>query len=55
MVGGHHYVAASKAALGMMGREVGAPRPPRLPSTPEYQAQIRQVLEDLDLIPVPVT
>jgi 4-hydroxy-tetrahydrodipicolinate synthase len=55
MVGGHHYVAASKAALGMMGRKVGAPRPPRLPSTPEYQAQIRQVLEDLDLIPVPVT
>lgn len=53
MVGGHHYVAASKAALGMMGRGVGAPRPPRLPSPPAYQAQIRKVLEDLDLLPCP--
>jgi 4-hydroxy-tetrahydrodipicolinate synthase len=50
MVGGHHYVAASKAALGMMGRDVGAPRPPRLPSTPETQAHIRQVLDRLGLI-----
>lgn len=54
LVGGHHYVAASKAALGMMGRDVGAPRPPRLPSTPEYQARIRQVLDDLGLVPCPV-
>ena len=53
LVGGHHYVAASKAALGMMGRGVGAPRAPRLPSTPAYQAQIRQVLQALDLIPRP--
>lgn len=30
-VGGHRYVAASKAGLGMMGRPVGPPRPPRLP------------------------
>lgn len=50
MVGGHHYVAASKAALGMMGQDVGDPRAPRLPSTPEYQAHIRQVLGDLGLI-----
>lgn len=50
MVGGHHYVAASKAALAMMGRDVGHPRPPRLPSTPEYQAQIRQVLDRLGLL-----
>jgi 4-hydroxy-tetrahydrodipicolinate synthase len=55
MVGGHHYVSASKAALGMMGHGVGAPRPPRLPSPPAYQAQIRQVLDDLDLIPCPAT
>ncbi len=30
-VGGHRYVAASKAGLGMMGLAVGAPRAPRLP------------------------
>lgn len=53
LVGGNHYVAATKAALGMMGQSVGEPRPPRLPSTPAYQAQIRQVLLDLDLIPRP--
>ncbi|MEM7696645.1 MAG: dihydrodipicolinate synthase family protein [Pseudomonadota bacterium] len=31
MVGGHRYVAATKAALTLMGQQVGAPRPPRLP------------------------
>ena len=30
-VGGHRYVSATKAGLGMMGLEVGQPRPPRLP------------------------
>lgn len=30
-VGGHRYVSATKAALAMMGRPVGPPRPPRLP------------------------
>jgi 4-hydroxy-tetrahydrodipicolinate synthase len=30
-VGGHRYVAATKAALGMMGLPVGRPRAPRLP------------------------
>lgn len=50
MVGGHHYVAASKAALGMMGQDVGNPRAPRLPSTPDYQTHIRQVLGDLGLL-----
>jgi 4-hydroxy-tetrahydrodipicolinate synthase len=50
MVGGHHYVAASKAALAMMGQDVGAPRPPRLPSPAEYQAHIRQVLDRLGLL-----
>ncbi|QCO19566.1 4-hydroxy-tetrahydrodipicolinate synthase (plasmid) [Azospirillum brasilense] len=30
-VGGHRYVAASKAGLGMMGLAVGEPRAPRLP------------------------
>lgn len=50
MVGGHHYVAASKAALAMMGHDVGDPRPPRLPSPPEYKAHIRQVLDRLGLL-----
>lgn len=30
-VGGHRYVAATKAGFGLMGRPVGPPRPPRLP------------------------
>jgi hypothetical protein len=29
---------------------VGNPRAPRLPSTPDYQAHIRQVLGDLGLL-----
>ena len=38
-VGGHRYVAASKAGLGMVGRPVGGPRPPRLPlSATDLQA-----------------
>lgn len=31
LVAGHRYVSASKAALAMMGRDVGKPRAPRLP------------------------
>ncbi len=31
LVGGHRYVSATKAALALMGRDVGAPRAPRLP------------------------
>jgi 4-hydroxy-tetrahydrodipicolinate synthase len=31
MVGGTRFVSASKAALKLMGRDVGEPRPPRLP------------------------
>ncbi len=52
MVGGHAYVTATKAALGMMGRPVGGPRPPRLPATEAERAQIAKVLQALDLIPV---
>jgi len=52
MVGGHAYVTATKAALEMMGRPVGGPRPPRLPATEAERAQITKVLQALDLIPV---
>ncbi|HWJ73091.1 MAG TPA: dihydrodipicolinate synthase family protein [Kaistia sp.] len=31
LVGGHRYVTATKAALALMGRDVGGPRAPRLP------------------------
>jgi 4-hydroxy-tetrahydrodipicolinate synthase len=48
-VGGHRYVAASKAALNMMGLGVGEPRAPRLPlPLPEIEA-LRTDLEALGL------
>ena len=44
MVGGHRYVAASKAALKCLGMEVGDPRPPRLPATETESKSIRDTL-----------
>jgi len=52
MVGGTRYVTASKAALHMMGRSVGGPRPPRLP-LPE--ADVKSLVEALRLVGVPFT
>ena len=49
MVGGHHYVSATKAALALMGRDVGAPRPPRLAATKDQGAHIAAVLTALGL------
>ena len=49
MVGGHHYVSATKAALSLMGRDVGAPRPPRLPATKDQRAEIAAALTALGL------
>ena len=49
MVGGHAYVTATKAALEMMGRPVGAPRAPRLPASTDERAQIAAVLQKLNL------
>ena len=49
MVGGHHYVSATKAALGLVGRSVGAPRPPRLPATEDQAAHIADILTALGL------
>ena len=49
MVGGHHYVSATKAALALMGRDVGAPRPPRLAATKDHAARIAAALTALGL------
>jgi 4-hydroxy-tetrahydrodipicolinate synthase len=49
-VGGHRYVAASKAALAMMGLPVGAPRPPRLPLPATDAAALRVELDRLGLL-----
>jgi 4-hydroxy-tetrahydrodipicolinate synthase len=48
-VGGHRYVAASKAGLGMMGLTVGAPRAPRLPLPRVDSDALRVDLEALGL------
>jgi len=49
-VGGHRYVAASKAGLGMMGLPVGAPRAPRLPLPKADIEALRGELAALGLI-----
>lgn len=49
-VGGHRYVAASKAGLAMMGLPVGAPRSPRLPLPAADLQGLRADLAALDLI-----
>lgn len=43
-VGGHRYVSATKAALAMMGRPVGDPRPPRLPLPAAEREALRRDL-----------
>lgn len=49
-VGGHRYVAASKAGLHMMGLPVGPPRPPRLPLTHADVAALGTDLARLGLV-----
>ena len=49
LVGAHRYVAATKAALALMGLAVGPPRPPRLPPTGDEQAWIERTVAALDL------
>lgn len=51
MVAGHRYVAATKAALTMMGFPMGDPRSPRLPVPETERAAIRETLATLDLLP----
>ena len=48
-VGGHYYVAASKALLGHMGLDVGVPSPPRLPLPADVDAKMRKIVADFDL------
>jgi len=49
-VGGHRYVAATKAGFAMMGRPVGEPRPPRLPLPAADREQLRRDLAALGLV-----
>lgn len=49
-VGGHRYVSASKAGLGMMGLPVGAPRAPRLPLPQADMETLRADLAALGVI-----
>lgn len=49
MVGGHRYVAASKVALDYMGLPVGMPRSPRLPLPEADAAEMRSLLDQLQL------
>lgn len=49
MVGGHRYVAASKAALDYMGLPVGLPRPPRLPLPAADAAELKTHLDRMQL------
>ena len=49
-VGGHRYVAATKAGFGMMGRPVGPPRPPRLPLPAADVEALRKDLKALGVI-----
>jgi 4-hydroxy-tetrahydrodipicolinate synthase len=50
LVGGHRYVSATKAALGLMGRPVGEPRSPRLPADEAEVAAARAALAPLDML-----
>ncbi|MCA0425268.1 MAG: dihydrodipicolinate synthase family protein [Proteobacteria bacterium] len=48
-VGGHYYVAATKALLTHMGFAAGAPLPPRLPLPGELDVRMQQLVRDFDL------
>ncbi len=48
-LGDHLYVHGMKAAFKMLGRDMGDPRPPRLPLRPELVAPLRKVMTDLGL------
>lgn len=48
---GDLYVSATKAALALIGRQVGPPRPPRLPLPAGKLASLKPVIESLGLLP----
>jgi 4-hydroxy-tetrahydrodipicolinate synthase len=49
-IAGDLYVAATKAALELVGHPAGAPRPPRLPLPEAKRAHLRKVLGDLGVL-----
>ena len=51
LVGGHRYVSATKAALGMMGFPMGAPRAPRLPLPEAEMDEVRAALDAVGVRP----
>ena len=50
-VGGPRYVSGTKAALRLIGRDMGPPRPPRLPLPIQDMPLLRAVLRDLGVMP----
>ncbi len=48
-LGDHLYVHGMKAAFKLLGRDMGDPRPPRLPLRPELVAPLRKVMTDVGL------
>jgi 4-hydroxy-tetrahydrodipicolinate synthase len=50
-VGGPRYVSGTKAAFRLMGMEMGAPRPPRLPLPEADLPALARVLQDMGAIP----
>jgi 4-hydroxy-tetrahydrodipicolinate synthase len=49
-VGGPRYVSGTKAAFGLLGMDMGPPRPPRLPLPQGDMAALRGVLEGMGLL-----
>jgi 4-hydroxy-tetrahydrodipicolinate synthase len=49
-LGDHLYVHGMKAAFKMMGRDMGDPRPPRLPMPESKESELRVVLEQAGLL-----
>jgi 4-hydroxy-tetrahydrodipicolinate synthase len=50
-VGGPRYVSGTKAAFRLMGMEMGAPRPPRLPLPAADLPALARVLQDIGVMP----
>ena len=51
LVSGHRYVSGSKAALALIGRSVGCPRPPRLQLPDSEMPEVRRALALVGLLP----
>ena len=47
---GDLYVSATKAAMTMIGRPMGDPRPPRLPLPDAKRGELETILKDLGLL-----